>query len=503
MLKKLLIYLMILATLLTVLVGCQNEQTPNGEETVTDSSEETKKDVASDEEFNIESFLPSSLNFDKAEVMIHVRGDGNTVKEIGLEEDGSALSSELFERTGRTEERLNVVLAVANAGNSYGVYNAQIAAIRNSIQQGFATYDLIAGWSPRIPVLASEGLFYNLNMFEFFESSHEWWSQSLAKELCVNERLYMATGDVSLEYMDDCHAIIFNQTMASAYGYNYSTFYEIVSQGEWTLDYLYELSKNVYDNKNGNDAVDAGDAFGFIYSGTLVSQAFYGSCGVKVIENNGTDRPTLNFDVSFIQSAYEKVRLLMIDNPGAQNVDAFTGVVLTDYFSQGNGLFMLGQLGSLYELNDMSGGYGVLPTPKYNAEQSSYYSQIHACSLWSVPVDAKDPEMSAAVMTSLGYDSNRLVVEPHFEKVLKTRYVKDSESGYMIDTIYNNIFMNFDSIYNEVMGAEITNKATMPMFIFDTLLKKNDGSSVSSWWASNESTLRSKFETIVDGFYEG
>ena len=64
------------------------------------------------EEYDITDLLPDYLNYNKKEIVLCVRGDEGCIWEIGLEDDGDALSSELFERTGRTEERLNVVITV-------------------------------------------------------------------------------------------------------------------------------------------------------------------------------------------------------------------------------------------------------------------------------------------------------------------------------------------------------------------------------------------------------
>ena len=173
------------------------------------------------------------------------------------------------------------------------------------------------------------------------------------------------------------------------------------------------------------------------------------------------------------------------------------------YFVEGKALFMLHRLGSLKTFTEMTDGFGVLPVPKFDEAQESYYTQLHGCELWSVPVDVNDPDMSTAVMTSMGYDSHEVVLEPHFEKLLKTRYVKDSESGYMIDTIYYNIYMNFDSIYNEVLqpGNDFLNKDVMPMFMFGSLLKGTYGSAVQ-WWDANQEGLKDELKMILEGFYK-
>ena len=491
--------------ILTMLVGCGDKTTDGAPETQErrPPSSRPPKGEEEDDEFDITEILPSYLNYDKKEVTLCVRGDEKAVWEIGLEDDGDALSSELFERTGRTEERLNVVLAVSQV-DGWSSYNNAVSSIRNSIMNQQAIYDIIVGLSWRIPQLASEGLYYNLHSFDYFDASNIWWSQSLAKELTVNERMFMATGDISIDYMESAHTVFFNQTIAKAMGMDYSTFYQTVSKGEWTFSELYEVSKDGYANLNGNDFIDDGDQFGLMIQTTML-QAFYTAAGVNLIENNGVDRPAFNVNVTQLEQVWDGIKVLLDSNATVFYENNTTGIngSFRDYFAEGKALFMITTLGSLKSLTDMTDSFGVLPMPKYNEEQTNYYSQLHGCELWSVPMDAKDPDMSAAVMTSMGYDSHEVVLEPHFEKLLKTRYVKDSESGYMIDTIYYNIYMNFDSIYNEVLqpGPGFGTKAQMPMFLFGAIADGTYGSA-SAWWTANESGLKLELEAILVGFYD-
>ena len=491
--------------LVTLFAGCSDKKGNEGGSQETEerrpASRPNQGGGNKDDEFKITDILPDYLNYNNKEVTICVRNDPDQVWEIGLEDDGAALSAELFERTGRTEERLNIVVEIAKV-DGWSTYNNAIISLRNSIMNQQAVYDIITGWSPRIPQLASEGLYYNLRSFDYLDVANEWWSQSLAKELTVNDRLFMATGDVSTDYMRQGHMIFFNQTLAKAMGMDYSTFYQTVSKGEWTFDTLYELSKDAYANLNGNDFVDEGDQFGLLIVSTML-QAFYGAAGINMVPNNGVDVPTFDFNAEIIDNVWTKIQLL-IESP-ATVANGFGTTTLSDIdqcFIEGKALFNLTRLGSLADMTDMADGFGVLPMPKYDVAQESYYTQLHSCELWSIPMDAKDPDMSSAVMTSLGYDSHEVVLEPHFEKLLKTRYVKDSESGYMIDTIYYNIFMNFDSIYNEVFypGAGFSDKNVMPMFIFGALANGNSGSA-SAWWAKNENNLKAELQDILKGFY--
>ena len=205
-----------------------------------------------------------------------------------------------------------------------------------------------------------------------------------------------------------------------------------------------------------------------------------------------------------MEQIWSKIKVLLESSATVYYENNMVGIgAFGDYFIEGKALFLLNTLGALSGFTDMTDGFGVLPMPKYSVEQTSHYTQLHSSEMWSIPMDARDPDMSAAVMTSMGYDSHEVVLEPHFEKLLKTRYVKDSESGYMIDTIYYNIYMNFDSIYNEVLqpGPGFGTKAQMPMFLFGAIADGTYGSA-SAWWTANESGLKLELEAILVGFYD-
>ena len=499
MLKRSFILLLILALVSSLLVACNGN---GGKEKDTSSDTEDAETTAPNDGYQLSV---EGLDFGNKEIVIHVRGDDDCVKEIGVEDDGTALSAELVERTMATEERLNVAITVAK-GESWSNYSQTIRDLRASIQNGLGSYDIIAGWSPRLPALSAEGLFYNLNQFDYFDPEEEWWSQSLVDALTFNGKLHLATGDISSMYMDGALVVVFNQVLAEARGMDYVSLYNTVEEGKWTLDYLWSVTKDVYVDQDGSDTRNEGDIFGLVAQEHLNLQFCWGSSGINIMPNNGADRPVLDFNVERIQAVYDKVYNLVHNNPGAviNNVDGLKlgETTMMKYFKEGNALFYIVQLGNLAQFTDMEQDYGVLPTPKYDEEQSKYYTHLHACTMFGVPLDAKDPEMSAAIMTSLAYDSNQLVIEAHFDKLLKLRYSKDSESGKMIDLIYNNIYMNFDSIYNEALGTSLSDKTTMPVFAIPTLILKNDGSSVASWWQTNKTNLQAKFNEIMDGFFD-
>ena len=271
MFKKILSMLLVVIMLMTLLVSCNGKD--NGEEPTTPPQNQTPNNPnntpGGEDTYDITEILPESLNYGNTEFIVSVRNADRTKQDLGVEDDGSPLSQLLCERTMATEERLGVAISIDFHGSTD--VNAAISDMRNKIQYQESVWDAIAGVSYRIPELASEGLFYNLYNFDYLDMTQEWWSQTLVKELTVNDRLFLATGDISAEYLDWCHAIFFNQTLAKAMGMDYSTFYKTVSEGKWTFNELYTLSKDAYADLNGNQKVDDGDQFGLLITSTIVA----------------------------------------------------------------------------------------------------------------------------------------------------------------------------------------------------------------------------------------
>ena len=139
---------------------------------------------------------------------------------------------------------------------------------------------------------------------------------------------------------------------------------------------------------------------------------------------------------------------------------------------------------------DMESDYGLLPYPLFNESQPSYGTRVQdAVSLWSIPIDAKNPDMSAAVMEALAAQSWRTVTPAYFDVALKHRYSRDVQTAEMADLIKDSIYINFESLYNESIGN--------PWFIMRNLMTAKN-SNFSSYWAGQKKVIGKQLEKAVD-----
>ena len=82
----------------------------------------------------------------------------------------------------------------------------------------------------------------------------------------------------------------------------------------------------------------------------------------------------------------------------------------------------------------MESPYGLIPLPKWNEEQSNYYTFVHdQYSIGGIPVSVQDPAMTSAVMEALAAESYRYVTPAYYDVVLNGKYLRDADSSEMLE----------------------------------------------------------------------
>ncbi|MBQ3707176.1 MAG: hypothetical protein II889_04615, partial [Clostridia bacterium] len=163
---------------------------------------------------------------------------------------------------------------------------------------------------------------------------------------------------------------------------------------------------------------------------------------------------------------------------------------IVDTLAQDKALLATTRLNAVVSnLGSMESDYGILPYPLMDESQQAYGTRVQdAVSLWCIPIDAKNADMSAAVMEALAAQSWRTTTPVYFDKALKSRYSRDPETSAMMDLIKDSVLINFESLYNESIGN--------PWFVLRTLMpQKKDN--FASYWASNKKVIGKTLEKAI------
>jgi hypothetical protein len=101
----------------------------------------------------------------------------------------------------------------------------------------------------------------------------------------------------------------------------------------------------------------------------------------------------------------------------------------------------------------MESDFGIVPFPKYDKNQKSYYTPVvDDLSVFVVPVSVKDKELSAYMLEALCFESWKTVVPEYFEVALTRKYIRDNESEAMLSLIRDTVWFEFGYTYSQMMG---------------------------------------------------
>ena len=450
--------------------------------TAEDTPAETEYDRA-----HVPDNLPA-LDFGGETVVIHSRGDSESVNEVVSEElTGEAVADSVYERNEMVSDRLNVKIECF-AGDGWENYNSTVSALRSSIMSADGAYDIIAGWSARIPALSLEGLFLDYNKLPYIDFGQPWWNDSVTSELQIGNKLYFITGDIARTMLSAMCVYAFNQKVAV--DEQIENLYDVVNEHRWTIDYVYDLTSKIHADSDGNGKADQTDYWGLVTSSVNDADGYMQGSLVSMVDRDEEGYPVLSVDEEFMAELVTKVYRLMWENEGCYAITG-DGTNIKDTLAQDKALLATTRLNAVVSnLGEMESDYGVLPYPLQDENQASYGTRVQdAVSLWCVPIDAKDSGMSCAVMEAMAAQSWRTTTPVYFDMALKSRYSRDPETSAMMDLIKDSVLINFESLYNESIGN--------PWFVLRTLMpQKKDN--FASYWASSKKVITKTMEKAMD-----
>ncbi len=358
---------------------------------------------------------------------------------IDPEITSSAVGEELYLRQIQMEERFHIAFSFVESTGHHGGIAEFNKKIESSISSGLHAYDLAGHYSTGASLLITNGYAKNLLDVQHLDLSKGYWPADLLAANVVNDQLYFLTGYLAPSYFGNIACVFYNQNTISAMGYQDPV--ELVDSNEWTFDKLKEMALGLYKDSNNTTEVDRGDTFGLLFNQKAGSiDALSVACGIKLMEVNSEGRLALS------NSCYNTKALGIMDyltkllnENDAVFVDAATGS--DDFgivFKEGRALFLVEQFNSIKD-NKAAAQFtiGVVPVPKYESSQSRFYSSVGPqYSMFTIPADAKNADMSGALLEALEAYSYRELFPVIYEENFKLQYSKDSDMSRMVTLIY-------------------------------------------------------------------
>jgi hypothetical protein len=109
-------------------------------------------------------------------------------------------------------------------------------------------------------------------------------------------------------------------------------------------------------------------------------------------------------------------------------------------------------LADLMKFRDCESPYGIIPYPKYDETQETYYSRTEGAYIHIYPITLTQYELAGAVTEAMACESRNMVIPVYYDEVLKSKYTRDRNSTAMLDLIYGNRFYDLgDTLFCSVI----------------------------------------------------
>lgn len=401
---------------------------------------------------------------------------------------GDMVEEAIFARDQRTMERLKCTIEYVGVPGNVSHIASFVKTVETDMNSGDPQYDLVGSYSSTAGTLAYNGYSADLLTLDHLNFDMPWWPEELIRTSTLNNHLYFATGDISTNLLYMMYATFYNKAYISEFSLEDPN--ALVLSGNWTLEEFEKMTKGIYSDVDADGKKSDGDRYGYA-TYWLHLDCLFGSIGIKSVEKNSDD--LLAISESYGSEKLQAMLEYLVGN-FASNDDWYycgqngaAGKMQQKIFSEGRSLFMTERVRVCQNvLVNTDIDYGILPVPKYNAEQADYITTMAMpFSMYSIPVNASDPNASAVLLECLCSEGYRRVTPKLFEVAMKVRYSKDHVSSQMYDIIREKVTFDLGRIFNE--SLEKIPNATLRNMV-------NEG---SSDWMSKYQTIRIPFGKYI------
>ena len=324
-------------------------------------SESTETSAETNDRENVKGNLPE-IDFGGDKFTMLVRTERSYEFEAE-EENGDLLNDAVYKRNLAVEDRFNIKFDNVLMDSVWGDQATQFTnSLRASIQAGEGAYDIVASYAATIPALVSQGLFANWSDMKYVDFSKPWWSEKVKDEMTINGKCFMITGNISLALWEGMSCVMFNKKLADNYGIG--NMYDLVKEGNWTFDKMFDITKDRYQDLDDDSEVSDNDAFGMIHGTATEIDNYKEAFEIPVTKRGDDGYPEFALKSEKIVDV-----LTRLDAWVWNSNDVYWGLnldrpVLQEIFSRGNSLLFNSTLGATQNLRDMKDDFGIIPYPK-------------------------------------------------------------------------------------------------------------------------------------------
>lgn len=397
-------------------------------------------------------------DFDGASYIIYARYEAMipTLNMQCGELTGEILNDTQFNRDREIEDAYNVTIEYPEWASTDGM----APTIRSAVQAGDSICDVYVDalhfGNSGLGTIVQQGVLYNLLEVPHLQLDREWWSPLMYQNTQYNGKMFFTSGDMAPFSFIGPACVYMNQTLAENYGVDEQTIYDLVYDGKWTFDELYNRYNGLDTDLNGDGKMHCLDDFYGIVTeyNNLTSTLLLVANGVKLCETDADGRLAFHLDDERTVAVIDKMAKYFqkIENNNDNTL------LFDQTFKYDRALFAIHYVEStLRRFRDMESDYVILPMPKYDDAQDTYVSYINPWVLGfvSIPLTQDDIDKTGFITEVLEYKSVEMLRPAIYDVTLKGKALRNEDSLAMLDIVFDTTYLDYNGIYEfgGVLGA--------------------------------------------------
>ncbi len=435
----------------------------------------------------------------------------------------------IYERNSEVERRLNIDLQFQEEEGHVQYMHHFTSIVRNNYESKTYAWDLISAYARTEGMLAIQGYLEDLKAIEgsYIDINDKpWWPDNIISTVSIADKMYFVSGDASPNTLYMMHAIYFNKNMLDTYWDAYAReqgftpdvdedtgevvaspasqwLYKKAYEGTWCLDDIIFASrgpeqKGIWVDADGDGIEELEDTVGFTSIGYLID-SFYTGSNLRLIEHTN-DKSVLKISDDYgsfkTVSLVRKLGSWFAENGVyADNQEIGENYAVSKLWKPGRALFVATRVSEAH-IASINFNVGILPVPKYDANQLNYYTCMgNPFSLYGIyrglPERAEGRAATllelTAVLECWASEAYRLVTPQVFEVNMQLKYAESQYETDMFEIIRSSVVFDLGRIFANDMAfmSELPSKAAV------------NNASWATTYGAYKGSLEKKLEIIV------
>ena len=477
---------LLLAALMLTSVGCAGGETTADTAAVVTETEPVETETEYVMWQNLPETTLNGYEFRILEYMPGVDTGATILHGDATEVTGEAINDAIYNRNREVEERFDVIITTE------GVNWGQVATtLEKAVSAGDAAYSIGMGTPSGMVSLMMKNALLNLYNVENMDLSKPWYTQKHIERFTIQDKLFIFMGDISYSTLMFGACMIYNVDLAERMGLPY--IHDVVTEGEWTIDKMYEMTEGVAQDLNGDGAFKEDDdqfAYSCQGSGNLMNFMFSSDANF-ILYDDDTDTFVNTFNLDKVQTIVEKMyRNFHDSNRGIDAKD------YTKLFNDSRVLLRSAYVGSCINHQEMEDAFTPIPYPKFDTAQEEYLSMMTgSVQFMGIPTTVSDTAAVGLVVEAMSEHSAGDLNDAVYEKVLSYQTMRSEDAMEILQIIHESLIVDFGYL-------TATGNADKMKWIIGDLVVGKKSTDVASHVAKYEKAMVDFYDKMLGEFSE-